>query len=144
MFMISSECNFNRNTRTSCEICSKLTTEATKYILSEKWPAEATIEFKVFLLKLGRHFWLSYLCLRKVIWNYENLVITKSCFDLELFAKIKKTWILHTNRNRFFTFFICARVSFLIKLLGSACNFIKKDTLAHVFSCEFCESLQLY
>ena len=31
----------------------------------------------------------------------------------------------------------CARVSFLIKL--EACNFIKKETLAQVFSCEFCE-----
>ena len=29
----------------------------------------------------------------------------------------------------------CARVSFLIK----ACNFIKKETLAQVFSCEFCK-----
>ena len=33
----------------------------------------------------------------------------------------------------------CARVSFLIKLKTSACNFIKKETLAQVFSCEFCE-----
>ena len=32
----------------------------------------------------------------------------------------------------------CARVSFLIKLQAS-CNFIKKETLAQVFSCEFCE-----
>ena len=31
----------------------------------------------------------------------------------------------------------CARVSFLIKLL--ACNFIKRETLAQVFSCEFWE-----
>ena len=31
----------------------------------------------------------------------------------------------------------CARVSFLIKL--QACNFIKKETLAQVFSYEFCE-----
>ena len=31
----------------------------------------------------------------------------------------------------------CARVSFLIKL--KTCNFIKKETLAQVFSCEFCE-----
>ena len=30
-----------------------------------------------------------------------------------------------------------ARVSFLIKL--QACNFIKKETLAQMFSCEFCE-----
>ena len=33
----------------------------------------------------------------------------------------------------------CARVSFLIKLQAQACNFIKKETLAQVFSCEFCE-----
>ena len=31
----------------------------------------------------------------------------------------------------------CARVSFLIKL--QARNFIKKEILARVFSCEFCE-----
>ena len=33
----------------------------------------------------------------------------------------------------------CARVSFLIKLQAEACNFIKKETLAQVFSCEFSE-----
>ena len=32
-----------------------------------------------------------------------------------------------------------ARVSFLIKLHASACNFIKKETLAQLFSCEFCD-----
>ena len=32
-----------------------------------------------------------------------------------------------------------AKVSFLIKLHASACNFIKKETLAQVLSCEFCE-----
>ena len=32
---------------------------------------------------------------------------------------------------------ICARASFLIKL--QAYNFIKKETLVQVFSCEFCE-----
>ena len=31
----------------------------------------------------------------------------------------------------------CVRVSFLIKLQVEACNFIKKQTLAPVFSCEF-------
>ena len=34
---------------------------------------------------------------------------------------------------------ICARVSFLIKLQVLAYNFIEKETLAHVFSYEFCE-----
>ena len=32
-----------------------------------------------------------------------------------------------------------ARDSFLIKLQDEACNFIKKESLAYVFSCEFCE-----
>ena len=35
--------------------------------------------------------------------------------------------------------YTCTRVSFLIKLQASACNFIKKDTLAQVFFSEFCE-----
>ena len=33
----------------------------------------------------------------------------------------------------------CATVSFLIKLLASGCSFTKKEALAQVFSCEFCE-----
>ena len=31
----------------------------------------------------------------------------------------------------------CVRLSFLIKLLGEACNFIKKETLVQMFSCAF-------
>ena len=34
----------------------------------------------------------------------------------------------------------CARVPFLIKLQAGTCNFIKKETLAQKFSCEFCET----
>ena len=33
----------------------------------------------------------------------------------------------------------CARVPFLIKLQAQACNFIRKETLAQAFSCEFSE-----
>ena len=33
----------------------------------------------------------------------------------------------------------CARVSFLINVQAPACNFIKKEALAQVFSCEFSE-----
>ena len=33
----------------------------------------------------------------------------------------------------------CVRVSFLIKLQASGCNFIEKETLAQVFTCDFCE-----
>ena len=35
-----------------------------------------------------------------------------------------------------------ASVSFLIKLQAQVCNFIKKEALAQVFSCEFCEILR--
>ena len=33
----------------------------------------------------------------------------------------------------------CASDYFLIKLQAEPCNFIKKETLTQVFSCEFCE-----
>ena len=33
----------------------------------------------------------------------------------------------------------CARVCLLISCRPQACNFITKETLAQVFSCEFCE-----
>ena len=33
----------------------------------------------------------------------------------------------------------CVRIAFLIKLQASDYNFIKKETLAQVFSCELCE-----
>ena len=35
-----------------------------------------------------------------------------------------------------------AKVSFSTKLQAEACNFIKKETLAEVLSCEFCEIFQ--
>ena len=47
----------------------------------------------------------------------------------KVFLKILQNWQENTR----------ARVSFLIKSQGSACNFIKKGTLAQVFSSEFCE-----
>ena len=34
---------------------------------------------------------------------------------------------------------ICARTSFVIKMKAEACNFIKKETQAQVFSCQFSE-----
>ena len=49
---------------------------------------------------------------------------------------ILKFTILYTTNTQENT---CTRVSFSVKLLAEACNFIKKETLAQVFSCEFCE-----
>ena len=34
---------------------------------------------------------------------------------------------------------LCQSLSFLTKLQAQTCNFIKKETLAQLFSCEFCE-----
>ena len=36
----------------------------------------------------------------------------------------------------------CVKVSFLIKLQAETCNFIKKETLVQVFSCEFSEMIR--
>ena len=53
-------------------------------------------------------------------------------------CSIKKVFLKISQNSQENT---CARVTFLIKLQASACNFIKKATLAQVFSCEFCEIL---
>ena len=39
---------------------------------------------------------------------------------------------------------VCARTSFIIELQAETCNFIKKETLTLVFSCEFWEKLSSY
>ena len=53
---------------------------------------------------------------------------TQRCLQEKVFLEISQ----NSQENT------CARVSFLIKL-KAACNFIKKENLAQVFSCEFCE-----
>ena len=55
--------------------------------------------------------------------------VTRSC-------SVKKVFLETSQNSREST---CARATFLIKLQSQACNFIKKETLAQVFSCEFCE-----
>ena len=58
--------------------------------------------------------------------------VTRRCCIKKMLLKI----LQNTQENA------CARVSFLIKLQAEACNFIKKETVAQVFSCEFCEIFQ--
>ena len=53
--------------------------------------------------------------------------VTRRCSVKNLFLKISK----NSQENT------CARVSFLIKLQAGTCNFIIKETLAQLFSCEF-------
>ena len=51
-------------------------------------------------------------------------------------CSVKKAFLKISQNSKKNT---CARVSFLMKFLTEVCNFIKKETLAQVFSCEFFE-----
>ena len=55
--------------------------------------------------------------------------VSQRCSVKDVFLEISQNLLENT----------CAGVSFLIKLQVWACNFIKKETLAQVFSCEFCK-----
>ena len=55
--------------------------------------------------------------------------VIRRCSVKKMFLEISQNWQEIT----------CARISFLIKFQVSVCNFIKKETLAQVFSCGFCE-----
>ena len=77
---------------------------------------------------------------------YENLIPWRFLTDSN--SKSKKDRNSHQRSAvekgvpRSFTKFTksnCARVSFLIKFRVLTFSFIKKETLAQVFSCEFCE-----
>ena len=59
--------------------------------------------------------------------------------DLEAVAQrcsVKKVFLEISQNSEENT---CARVPFLIKSQAETCNFIQKETLAQVFSSEFCE-----
>ena len=62
-----------------------------------------------------------------LVWNCRNS-------RLEVFCK--KVFLETPQNSQENT---CARASFLIKLQAQACNLIKKEALAQVFSYEFCE-----
>ena len=74
--------------------------------------------------------------------TFVNLVITSNeakerinrSSPAEVFCKKVFLKILQNSKEN-----NCARTSFLIKLQAEAWNFIKKETLAQMFSCEFCE-----
>ena len=59
--------------------------------------------------------------------NYREAVAQR-CSVKKVFFKISQ----NSKENT------CARLSFLIKLQASGLNYIKKETLAQVFSCKFC------
>ena len=120
-------------------MCKRLEVDGQKDILK---PINFEKSSKYFIIKLARgnrvnsivyHFgdWetvLHYFELRQkqlVVQNHQRCSIKK------VFLEISK----NSQENA------CARVSILIKLqaLASACNFIKIETLAQVFSCEFCK-----
>ena len=89
---------------------------------------------------------------------YVNLKTTLRISDIDCGCFIYPTWICRCNRKysrssspevfcnksvlRNFEKFAWkhpCQNPFFNKVAGAACNFIKKETLAQVFSCEFCE-----
>ena len=79
-------------------------------------------------------FWKDFLeNVDKIVGTCKKLSINRSshqrCSLKKLFSEISQN-----SQEK-----ICARVSFLINLQAQACNFIKKETMALVFSCEFWE-----
>ena len=75
----------------------------------------------------------SYNYTHPIIYKFKILLsseaVARICFVKKVFLEISQNWQENT----------CVRVSFLIKLQTEACNFIKKETLTQVFSCEFWE-----
>ena len=60
---------------------------------------------------------------------YKEEAVVRKCFVRKVFLEFSQNCQGNT----------CAKASLLVKLQVSACSFIKKETLTHVFSCEFCE-----
>ena len=73
--------------------------------------------------------------MNKIHFNFLNSIkldreaVAQTCSVKEVFLEISQN--LQENTS--------ATVSILINLQAWACNFIKIETLARVFSCEFCE-----
>ena len=68
-----------------------------------------------------------------------NLIIKSIALSTEAVAQrcsVKKMFLQISQNSQENT---RDRVSFLIKLQDEPCNFIKKEALAQLFSCEFCE-----
>ena len=68
--------------------------------------------------------------------NSVVVCVVISCFQKQPTEVFYKKSVLKNFTK--FTGNTCARVSFLIKLQVESCNFIRKESLAQVFSCEFC------
>ena len=71
-------------------------------------------------------YWEDIICML-LLW-YTSEAVVQRCSVKKMFLEISQ----NSQEN------ICAWVSFSIKLQAPARNFIKSETLAQVFSCEFC------
>ena len=104
----------NRNSRTRCEICSKLTIKIPERRLND-----------VFLMLLSEN------CLSLKTWilkpKGKNIIIKK---PQKVFYKNKKFRKIHRKTP--------VPESLLIIKLQAACNFILRESLAQVFSCKIC------
>ena len=65
-------------------------------------------------------------------WKYQPSNVRSSCPEVFCKKGVLRNFTKSTGNT-------CATVSFLIKLQAGACNFVQKETLGQVFSCEFCQ-----
>ena len=66
---------------------------------------------------------------QRLVLKQQTEAVVQRCYVKKVFLEISQ----NSQENT------CARVSFFIKFQAGACKFIKKETLAQVSSCEFCE-----
>ena len=92
-------------------------------------------------------------CTTDVPWKFRKIYLKISEVEFS-FSRIHESWFRSSHqrcsvRKGVFRNFtkstgkhLCQSL-FLIKLQAEACNCIKKETLAQVFSCEFCEIFKI-
>ena len=82
-------------------------------------------------LKAAFGFWFSY--------RFSEILKKKLFLKLNAYRNLWITVMSSSELEAVTRGFLCKKVFFLCKKVPKACNFIKKETLAQVFSCEFCE-----
>ena len=76
------------------------------------------------------HNWITF----RIAAFYDTNIVSRLLEAVDQRYSVKKVFLEISQNSRENTY---AKVSFLIKL--QVCDFIKKETLVQVFSCEFCE-----
>ena len=71
--------------------------------------------------------------------RFKQIQATKTLLTLTKVKEFKRCMDILHPQTQGYTFRYERYLNYSLQLQTSACNFIKKETLAQVFSCEFCE-----